>query len=487
MITGPSTGRVGDVFEVDISQSTDPENKLRSWKLQWPDETEESGLWPPDDPKRRHTFSDPIPSGDIVLTVSDHKRVRATGSLRGIVIEPSVEPPPTPIDCVLGEEQIVSETPLEACQPDGTQRVDVSWSRPILVEPAHGGAPCEPTTGIRTEARSCVYVPPPDPTDPHAYFRMLAADPACLFAHSLRDQAQLDSLVKLPPSVFWTYDAARDAARLFKPPRNTFSQYPDIAALMTAVGAPVDSGDEGVHGANALRFPLGITSGSIFLTWDLWWGEEFRTNKAPGSFAFKVWFLFCGDAIGATKNYLCMHERYTGSPLPVAGVVSRHHDGPGGGSQLPLTSGIVDVDPFQPTGESAAETGTFLTYDSKWTRYWLEIKLAQSGAAFTEWSDTYLSGAALSGTYDMVSLWIADEDRARARVLYRVPFKRPLNNSTGLPYSMLSAFRWAWDTSTNNLGGLGLVGPLICDGRNMVALHNKVVSESDESLWPQPI
>lgn len=43
-----------------------------------------------------------------------------------------------PVNCVLGPEVIVSEKPLDACQPDNTQQVEVSWTKAILTQPSNG-------------------------------------------------------------------------------------------------------------------------------------------------------------------------------------------------------------------------------------------------------------------------------------------------------------------------------------------------------------
>ena len=91
------------------------------------------------------------------------------------------------------------------------------------------------------------------------------------------------------------------------------------------------------------------------------------------------------------------------------------------------------------------------------------------GSAFTEWSQVALNGAPLTGPWDMVSLWIADEQRDPVRVLYRVPAPRA--------DPMLVEFRVALNTSTNNRRRPGTVGTLIAYARNIVVLHNAELRE----------
>jgi hypothetical protein len=93
---------------------------------------------------------------------------------------------------------------------------------------------------------------------------------------------------------------------------------------------------------------------------------------------------------------------------------------------------------LQPTGIGAYANHTYQKHWGKWIRYWMEIKFAQPGTAFTEWGDQVcadplpalcsgVSGYLLpnpnkaDGTYLMITIWIADEDRDAELVLYRAP------------------------------------------------------------------
>jgi hypothetical protein len=152
-----------------------------------------------------------------------------------------------------------------------------------------------------------------------------------------------------------------------------------------------------------------------------------------------------------------------------AGEVSKHHEGPVGTKLLPAAPGVIRRDPYQPTGLGAVPHRSFATRFNRWTRYWVEVRMNVPGSEFDEWSQVALAGAPFSGQWDMVSVWIADEERDATRVLFRVPAARR-NLDT-----MIGSLRLAWDTSTNNLAGGGLTGPVIAYVRNVVVLHNATV------------
>ena len=163
---------------------------------------------------------------------------------------------------------------------------------------------------------------------PHAYFEGLSRRPERIRAFSLRDQRQLDSLVKRGPSTFFRYlwpaddyRRAQDGAKLIKPPRDQFDpeRYGPI-------------GDEGVPGNQTVRVPLGITSGRLLITWDFWWGEEFQTQTGILD-AWKSFFVTSGKNIEGNKVYWLAHD-HIANAKPAAGEVSRHHDGPVGDANL---------------------------------------------------------------------------------------------------------------------------------------------------------
>jgi hypothetical protein len=170
-----------------------------------------------------------------------------------------------------------------------------------------------------------------------------------------------------------------------------------------------------------------------------------------------------------------MHELYaTKAIAPIPPGVSVHHSDLGDTGQR--APGVIDNDPFNPTGLGAELLRTHRTLSDIWTRYVIEWRLDVPGAEFTEWKE--LTNATLTETYDMFSLFMID-NRGTAKVLYRVPVVRA--------YPYINTFRWAWDCSTNNLEGGGLTGPLVGYGRNVVALRGDTPAIDDPILFEPPV
>ena len=127
-----------------------------------------------------------------------------------------------PVNCELGPEEIVSEIILEDCQPDSTQRVEVTWEREIVTPPSNGGLECEATSGTRIEVRSCLYTPPPtnpnpNPTWDHTNYNNRKARADLHFAVSLRNQEQIDKYGNRGDHLFapkLVYDPVIDAMML---------------------------------------------------------------------------------------------------------------------------------------------------------------------------------------------------------------------------------------------------------------------------------
>ena len=307
----------------------------------------------------------------------------------------------------------------------------------------------------------------PTVVNPHAYFDALKGRAEVVGAYSLRSQAELDSLVRNRPSEFFryvwpndSYARPQDAAKLVKPPRNQFNTY--------FPGNPWgNSGDENIPGPQTLRVPIGVTSGTVLITWDTYWGEEFKTNAGAVD-AWKTFFLFAGENLGGTETHWLGHD-VVGIADAGRGEVSKHHEGPVGTALLPTAPGVIKRDPYQPTGAGAVPFRSFATHFNRWTRYWLEVRMNVPGSHFTDWSAAALSGQPLDGVWDMVSLWVADEDRQPVRVLYRVPAARRSIDT------MISTLRMAWDTSTNNVNDGGLNGAVVAYVRNIVVLRNAPV------------
>jgi hypothetical protein len=327
--------------------------------------------------------------------------------------------------------------------------------------------------------------PSPPSVDPHAHFDALRARPDCLWSYSLRTQAQLNSLVKQPPSIFWTYDPAndthplkQDACKLWKPPRKDFRSWsPLVTHPHTAINSLTNSGDETVY--LPLRVPVHSSGSSLTLTWDFWWGSEFQINKGTVN-AWKAFFVETNptNPIGeGSKTYQCFHQLLnTALVVPANGDCCAHHSDMGeNGNRAP---GVTDNDPFTPTGLGAVPLRHFVAKSNQWTRYLFHIEKAVPGEAFTSW--TAHTGVDLSGgIYDRVSSWMWDETRSPTRVYFEVPVVRD--------YPYLNTLRFSFDCSTNNLSGGGLVGPVVAYVRGVAAFNNVVNLASDPMFWRLPI
>lgn len=310
---------------------------------------------------------------------------------------------------------------------------------------------------------------------PHAYFDSLVRRSEHLCNWSLRSQAQLDAMTADKRSTFFTYDprndsypSAQDAAKFFRP--------------------PAENGGASIPGKQRLfMFLPRLDTGSIILTWDWYWGPEFRYNHGT-VWHWKAFHLM----IAGHPWWTLMHNLDPSFSSPDPNEVAKVTDEIGGGLRA---NGIVTTERVTPSGpgtppQRPTYREAYAQYHSRWTRYWIEIRLAQSPSAFTDWSDAYLGGAPLGGNaqdaqgrWHMVSLWSADENRDVQRLLYRVPVNWVGAAQQRDPY--ISRFEFQMNSSKR-----GLTGPLIGYARNVVLLHNyKLASanpEADTFLFQRP-
>jgi hypothetical protein len=340
--------------------------------------------------------------------------------------------------------------------PSGSAGIETfSDSAPPHLAVADGTQAPRAPTNLRIlrpgEPSSFVPGPAPAPSGDHAYFDALAARSDVLMARSLRSQAQLDALVKVGPSSSFTYDPGSGATKLYHLPK------------------PVGS-TESIPGNQQLRFPLAVSDGSVLVTWDFWWGAEFKTNLGTLD-VFKSFRVNSGTNIEGTDIFWSLNDNFV--KATAAEDVSVHQEDLGDG--LNLAPGVESEKPYSPTGASASPSRTFPTKLARWTRYWLEVRLNVPGSEFTEWSAAHLGGTPLTGSWAMCSLWIADEGRDPQRVIYRAP--------AAVVGSMLTDFRFLFNTSTNSPA---LAGPVVGYARDVVILRNAAVNESDKVLFQRP-
>jgi hypothetical protein len=320
--------------------------------------------------------------------------------------------------------------------------------------------------------------PPPPPCvipatagGPHAYFDALVRRPEHLCNWSLRSQPQLDSLVGHKPSTNFTYAFKTDS----------YPDAQDAAKFYVPTGLPTAS----ISTYQQLHMPLAkMTSGSIIIAWDWYWGPEFRANRG-GMNHYKMFHVMIG---GHAMWTLMQSPTWASGADEAAKAWDSLLAGPAEGT---FPNGLLKREPYQPSGVGTPNQGNksgsqYPQYHSRWMRYWIEIKLFQPHTAFTEWNAAY--GVTLQphpndaqGRWHMVSLWSADETRDVQRLVYRVPVGW---KSTWSP--SISRFDFEMNTSQNT----GFIGPWIGYGRNVVVLHDyrlPSVPETDAFLFQRPV
>lgn len=356
----------------------------------------------------------------------------------------------------------------------------------------------------------------------HDFFDQYKVHSACIQSYSLRSQTQLNGLVKQPPSPFWRYlydgthpdgvddhPLKQDGAKLFKPPRHTYLQYPHIVnhPKATSLGLDKDppTGDEGV------RIPLRLTyppkdAGTLLLVFDLWWGQEYITNNGSVN-ALKVVMHAAGNASGGGEQLLsCIHKNMGAGILDKSiGEFGVYQD-QWGQTASNTPPGATDNDPYFPTGEDAEPLRTYPIYTNRWTRYFYEIRINVDQDEFTSW-ETFRqtitredatanpSFVMPNGNYDMVTCWLSDETRDAVKCIDRAPATiRTLTLESADPNKWKTHYfllRFGWDCSTVNtiaLGGTeGMTGPWVVYARNLLAFHNLSDVDRDAILARKPV
>jgi hypothetical protein len=324
----------------------------------------------------------------------------------------------------------------------------------------------------------------------HAYFEALAARPDCMAAFSLRDAAQLDQYThsKRKPH-YVTYDPANDPD-----PRRQ-----DAAKIAVPAGK--------VSLPNQVRLPIGTSDGTTTLvTWDAWFGSEFRfDNTGIGTYktfqfaspADRIWFevrtKFKQDEARnrrrASKVPRAKRARAGSSeqaaPNPGAAAATpppptkdaaprakgraRRDSGPVAAAAPPASGDRVDIGVVDARGYGAGGTtlgpnvlrgaplapqaGSFTIRAETWTRYWVLIEQR-------------------ANDWDLMSLWVADEDHDPVQLIDRLQFNVKKS---------VDSFWLEYNTSSHPREGLGQrVGYV----RNVVMLRN---AKDVASLLQRPV
>lgn len=309
----------------------------------------------------------------------------------------------------------------------------------------------------------------------NSYYDEMRALPECIAQYDLRSQALLNSLVPDPPAYIFSYINGNDP----------YSDPQDGAKF-------VDPGPMYIQQQLRMGFPkqFNANGGTLIISWDFWHGIEFRNNQGSvvSEKAYRVKFSPSGSTLyGIPKIYLKSEATGVGAgPLSIG----LHNATLQISQGLPLPPGYTANDAVDPTGKDAYKSAnrnpTSQNYCIQWgkyTRYWLLFEFNKPAAFFLEWEQTY--NVTLDTTndrrYTALSCWGWDEDRAIARLNYRMPL-----NPAG---DGISGFDFEFDK------GIGtLTGPLIGYGRNVFFLANYTSAalqstqpENDTFLFRQPL
>jgi len=254
----------------------------------------------------------------------------------------------------------------------------------------------------------------------HAYFETLSSLPEVKASYSLRDQAQLDQYADgRPPSSSITFDPdndhyprAQDAAKVFVAPNST---------TIKQVRLPIDTG-----------------TGTTLITWDAWWGPEFRTDR--GSMLTQKTFQIASH-LDNSERWLEIRNNFSqarGSNISTIDMRNYAHQ--------------VGPNTFTgPNGATAPQRSQFEVAPATWTRYWVLVEI-------------------LPDAIDRVSLRVADETRGPVVLLDRVEIE-----SAGT----MTNFWLEYNSSSDRVGG-----PLVGYVRNVVVLQNVA---NPATLYQRPV
>jgi hypothetical protein len=340
----------------------------------------------------------------------------------------------------------------------------------------------------------------------NAYFEALVARADHWKSYSLRDPAQLTyknqggysdtNSTSIPNKLFVTYDPTQDAAKVTIPPFLegcsltaaisatdtvipvgcvqlywnggtkraariggeivSVAQAPDATAKTLTVGrgafgtaaAPHPAGTNVEYNTNSLssqvHVPLGTSDGNSYVfTWDALWTNSYLNSGLTNHKAFQfgsdgVWFEPQTGFDGAAKSGFSQSTA-------VAVLTARTYNWIGGSADWSQTDGNA-AGPGVLTDNYMTPRLTMPTiYPDRWTRFWVRVDQR-------------------ANNYDLVSLWMADEQQAPMQVYKDLPLSvRP---------KMIQDFWLEFNTSTDSY----VRGPgqrdYVAYVRNFVALRN---------------
>jgi endonuclease/exonuclease/phosphatase family metal-dependent hydrolase len=252
---------------------------------------------------------------------------------------------------------------------------------------------------------------------------------------------------------------------------------------------------DGIPTTAQLRIPIGVggpgSTDTVLLTWDFFYTPEWVDSKWSSIKSFKPQV---GSTPTDTKTGWTMLVELGRNLLSVPSTIGPLHMAMGG---KPQPQGMTRGKPYAPTGPGALASNTYQIRRGVWTRHWMEIKVAQPASAFTEWNAMVCTGtsnpctgaggkeiapnsARADGTYFMVTIWTADEDREPVLTHYRVP--------VGGAHRYISRFDFEFNVSDV---APSRAGDLFGYARNFVVLRNYSLGAkahlTDKLIFQKPV
>ncbi len=188
-----------------------------------------------------------------------------------------------------------------------------------------------------------------------------------------------------------------------------------FAAKQNAAKVLIPAGRHSISGQP--RPAIRADSGDILITWDSWNSPQWylgRTCADGGSIGTQKTFQVSAPAEGNASRWIEVRQRYTGSDHldePIAGwdPVTSERDGTDIATVDARSYGQLGA-ASQGDSDLAGQVADFVIKKSTWTRYWVLVEMNQG--------DPWTCGRA-SGAYDLVSIWLADENQAPVRLYER--------------------------------------------------------------------
>ena len=190
----------------------------------------------------------------------------------------------------------------------------------------------------------------------------------------------------------------------------------DYANKQNAAKVVIPAGRHSIQGQP--RPAIDKHDGDILITWDSWNAPEWYLGRScadGGSIGAQKTFQVSAPPEGNASRWIEVRQIYSGAS---------HLDGtvPGWDPVTSATDGThiasVDARSYGTLGAAAAadsdaldgQIGDFLITKSTWTRYWVLVEIDQG--------DAWTCGAA-EGSYDFVSIWLADEGQPPVQLFDR--------------------------------------------------------------------